>query len=122
MAKKISKKEKILRFVESKGGIARFSEIQEFIVDMNYGKGTYKKRTINRWSGRLENPWRGYYCTAFWEGSRYSRTRGHLITGDDRLERIGDGKYMVVRTKRPVATIALGTPIKKEKVDISKWL
>ena len=38
---KITMKEQVLRFVEAKGS-ARFTEIQEFIVDTNYGKGTYQ--------------------------------------------------------------------------------
>lgn len=102
--KKITMKERVLRFVESKGGTARFSEIQEFIVDHNYGKGTYKQRVPERiWAPggkfikgtRMFNPWRGYYCCAFWHN-------GYFMRGDDRLVRVSHGLYKVVRKENPL--------------------
>jgi hypothetical protein len=102
MTKKITKKELALRFVESKG-TARFVEIQEFIVDHNYGTGTYKKGwyldVIYRDDphGRrlptagFVNPNRGYYASVF------SGPNPYFMYGEDYLEKMSDGRYRVVR-------------------------
>lgn len=101
--KKLTKKERILRFVEQKGS-ARFTDIQRFIVDEACGKGTYDnaKREELVWIydknppnyghrvNRLLNTYRGTYCYAF---NSYS---GHLMLGKDYLEK-RDKLYYVVR-------------------------
>jgi hypothetical protein len=99
---KVTMKEKVLQFVEKKGS-ASFTEIQEFIVDEKFGKGTYRDGYEN---GRNTN--RGYYCGAFSVGY-YSKTLkqwqpgGYFLRGNDRLFKISNqinpnyGKYVVVR-------------------------
>ena len=111
---KLTMKEKVLRFVESKGS-ARFTEIQEFIVDTNYGKGTYqngyqiereRKRNseTGEWTEVLvkRNTNRGYYCSAFRTGGRspwgYRIPVGYFMKGDNRLEKIERGIYKTVRS------------------------
>ena len=109
---KITMKEKVLRFVETKG-TARFTEIQEFIVDTNYGIGTYqngyqiereRKRNIEtgEWTEVLvkRNTNRGYYCSAFRTAGRgrYGITPvGYFMTGDNRLEKTARGTYKTIR-------------------------
>lgn len=106
--KKQSMKEKVLNFVESKGE-ASFTEIQRFIVDHNYGEGTYdasiksgegwkQNPQTGEWKREKTgfNPFRGYYCSAFCR----TYTQGpQFMEGRDRLEK-GEGKrgkYKVIR-------------------------
>ena len=101
--KKITVKEKLLRFVEKKGS-ARFTEMQRFLVDNNYGKGTYDKGKQYKmvWVGkelrkRLVNIWRGYYCCAF---SGTCSSRPYFMVGSNRLEKQKDGSYKVIRENK----------------------
>ena len=101
--KKITMKEKVLRFVELHE-VASFTMIQRFIVDTKYGAGTYdkarhpefvyrheKKTTIME----LRNPYRGYYCAAF---SGLSGRPGYFMVGKDRLVKTGESRmYKVIR-------------------------
>jgi hypothetical protein len=108
MGNKITMKEKVLQFVESKG-TARFTDIQRFIVDTKFGEGTYDSaaRTDSTWEGYKTNPYRGYYSAAFYKGhslTPYSnRKDGYFIRGNNRLHKINNpmnpnhGKYIVVR-------------------------
>lgn len=109
--KKLTLKEKVLRFVEERGS-ARFTDIQRFIVDNNFGQGTYDgaKRIEKVWVNggyrdRLVNPYRGYHSCSFWNGGRWSRT-GYFLTGPDYLVKGEDGRYRVVRnTERKVVPV-----------------
>ena len=88
-------KEKVLRFVETKG-TAKFAEIQKFIVDSNYGEGTYN--TVKDYEGK--KLYRGYYCSAFRTAGRgrYGITPvGYFMTGDNRLEKTARGTYKTIR-------------------------
>jgi hypothetical protein len=99
LVNKKTKKEKILKFVEEKGE-CRFSEIQKFIVEMNYGKGAYDEKVLYYTYDRRGNKtvktlrrWRGYYCTALSFGMK-----GHLVTGKNRLGYNTNTKqYYVIR-------------------------
>lgn len=110
---KLTMKEKVLRFVESKG-TARFTEIQEFIYDTNYGKGEYKKgyKLVDDyfWNTeaykhlavkRKKNVNRGYYCSAFRMVSTSIWTKhepvGYFMRGDNRLEKLEKGLYKTIR-------------------------
>jgi len=117
MAKE-TKRETILKFVESVGG-ATFTQIQRFIVDLNYGEGTYDAGAKDKrgwrivdakngkgWRYAPANHWRGYYCSAFCGGCyrtrdangewKWSYREGNLVSGKDRL--VKEGKlYSVVR-------------------------
>lgn len=108
-----SMKSKVLKFVE-KLGSATFTQIQEFIVDTKFGKGTYQnaKGTDKSYrykfdeEGNMEtytvpaNPYRGYYCDAFryasYPDNNY-KYKGYFLKGDNRLEKGVDGKYRVIR-------------------------
>ncbi len=96
---KITMKEKVLRFVESKG-TARFTEIQKFIVDTKFGEGTYSRGYENG-----ENTNRGYYCAAFSVGyysvrqAKYTRG-GYFLRGENRLEKQSDGSYKTIRNSK----------------------
>jgi hypothetical protein len=93
---KLTMKERVLRFVESKG-TAKFAEIQKFIVDINYGKGAYESQKDYEGKKRF----RGYYCAAFRTGGRgrwgYTPV-GYFLKGDNRLEKISTGVYKTVRS------------------------
>lgn len=93
---KLTMKEKVLRFVESKG-TAKFAEIQKFIVDTNYGEGAYESQKDYEGNKRF----RGYYCAAFRTGGRgrwgYTPI-GYFLKGDNRLEKIERGTYKTVRS------------------------
>jgi len=110
---KITMKEQVLRFVEAKGS-ARFTEIQEFIVDTNYGKGTYqngyqiqRERKYNSKTGEWvevlvkRNTNRGYYSSAFRQVSTSRFTTklpvGYFMRGDNRLEKTENGSYITIR-------------------------
>lgn len=112
--KKQTMKARVLDFVESKGA-ARFIEIQEFIVDQNFGEGTYKAAAKNltwetlknketgEWEFRkikLANPYRGYYSAAFYKASNrypWSHRKGYFLTGSEYLVKGPDGLYRVIR-------------------------
>jgi hypothetical protein len=102
-------KSRVLDFVEKKGG-AKYTEIQEFIVDQKYGSGTYAAAagTDTTWTSGLNgsktkkcNPYRGYYSCALQKGSnRYpwsKRESGYFLVGKERLEKRKDGLYIVIR-------------------------
>ena len=101
--KKITMKEKVLRFVELHE-VASFTMIQRFIVDTKYGAGTYDKARHPEWVYRhekkttvkeLRNPYRGHYCGAF---SYTSGRPGYFMVGKDRLVKTGEsGLYKVIR-------------------------
>jgi len=100
--KKITMKEKVLRFVELHE-VASFTMIQRFIVDTKFGAGTYDGSRQPEWVYRhekkasvkeLRNPYRGYYCAAF---SRTSGRPGYFRVGKDRLVKTKSGLYKVVR-------------------------
>lgn len=110
---KITMKEQVLRFVEAKGS-ARFTEIQEFIYDTNYGKGKYKKgyQIVDEhiWNTeaqkslpvkRKKNTNRGYYCSAFRmvSISRFTTKLpvGYFMRGNNRLEKLEKGLYKTIR-------------------------
>ena len=113
--KKQTMKSRVLNFVEAKGA-ARFTEIQEFIVDQNYGEGTYKaaaksdlcwEKSVNSETGVREwtrtkkaNPYRGYYSAAFYKASNrypWSHRKGYFLTGSEYLVKGPDGLYRVIR-------------------------
>jgi hypothetical protein len=98
-APKVTMKEKVLQYVESIG-TARFTDIQKFIVETNYGKGSYiQGRKLERvwnyktqkYSEAIRNSYRGYYCCAF------SGRRPYFLIGVDKLVKNENGKYSVVR-------------------------
>jgi len=111
---KITMKEKVLRFVESKG-TATFTEIQKFIFDTKYGEGTYnngrrlretyiynKKTDQHDKKTRMENTNRGYYSGAFSKGYFYESTKtynhgGYFLRGNNRLEKTEGGTYITIR-------------------------
>ena len=112
---KLTMKEKVLQFVESKG-TARFTDIQEFIYDTKYGEGAYKKgyQIVDEyvWNTeaqkhlpvkRKKNVNRGYYCAAFSIGY-YNKTEkkyqpgGYFLRGDNRLEKLENGLYKTIRS------------------------
>jgi len=99
---KITMKERILQFVESKG-TARYTDIQRFIVDLKYGQGTYDAAAntdltfdckTNAVKTKKCNPYRGYYSDHL-NTSPYGK--GYLMTGKNRLEKTEDKKYFVIR-------------------------
>ena len=96
---KVTMKEKVLQFVESRGS-ARFTDIQKFIVETNYGTGSYEagrqlEKTWNyktkEYSNAIRNSYRGYYCGAF------SSRHPYFLKGADRLVKAENGKYIAVR-------------------------
>ena len=101
---KLTKREQIINFVESKGS-ATFTEIQRFIVDLNYGEGTYDaaKHSDTTWNERTQshstkcNPYRGYYSCAF--SDTYGRPAMLLSGKKSYLVKGADGKYSAVRVK-----------------------
>jgi hypothetical protein len=67
------KKKRIVQFVISKGA-ASHNEIIKFVVDQNYGEGTYDSGnrlekvydySSRRYVDRMKNRWRGYYSAGF---------------------------------------------------------
>lgn len=97
----MSMKELVLRFVESKG-TATFKEIQRFVVDHNYGEGTYDK-SIGRipkyssWNPEetmISTKFRGYYCGRLYNGGYWPK--GDLMCGDSYLVRVSRGMYQAV--------------------------
>ncbi len=93
---KITVKEQVLQFVESKGS-ARFTDIQRFIVDLRYGQGTYDaaaKTPLEYDPNTKANPYRGYFCSAF---SGYG---AYFMLGENRLDKNEEGKYIVIRKNK----------------------
>lgn len=106
---KITVKERVLRFVETKG-TARFVEIQEFIVDTKYGKGTYangykleqdwvKDKATGNYLPvmRRKNTNRGYFSSAFRKSAGRFIPQGYFLKGANRLVKTADGSYTTVR-------------------------
>ena len=99
---KPTKRSQIIDFVESQG-TASFTEIQRFIVDLNYGEGTYDsaKHGDRAWDQKTEtrsrkcNPWRGYYCGAF--ANTYGRPAMLLSGKKSYLVKDANGRYSTVR-------------------------
>jgi len=100
--KKITMKEKVLKFVELHEA-ASFTMIQRFIVDTKFGPGTYDSARQPEWVYRrekktnvkeLRNPYRGHFCAAF-SGS-FGRP-GYFMVGKNRLVKTESGMYKVVR-------------------------
>ena len=93
---KITVKEQVLQFVESKGS-ARFTDIQRFIVDLRYGQGTYDAaaKTPLEWDPNIKvNPYRGYFSSAF------DSWTGYFLHGKDYLQKNDEGKYIVIRKNK----------------------
>lgn len=96
--KKISLKEAVLRFVESKV-TAKFTEIQKFATDYRSGEGTYEKGYVQeeftRSDGSIHvrkiNVNRGLFC-----GDIY-RLDSHWTNGRYRLVKVSRGTYRVQR-------------------------
>tara|TARA_R100000734_G_C3306239_1_gene96726 strand:+ start:566 stop:994 length:429 start_codon:yes stop_codon:yes gene_type:complete len=91
---KKTKKELILEYVETTFGAtgARFTDIQKFIYEHNHPGKTYGRNN------------RGYYCCALWDGGMFAGRKGHLVKGDNRLEKMSNGRWKVVRaieSKKP---------------------
>lgn len=92
-----SMKELVLRFVESMG-TATFTDIQRFVVDHNYGKGTYNKSfckmprfvSVEQEKTMYSTPLRGYYC------DRLFGSNPDLMYGDTYLVRVARCKYQAV--------------------------
>lgn len=101
---KITMKEQILQFVESKG-FATYTEIQRFIVDLKYGQGAYDAaaNTDLTFDCKTDahtkkcNPYRGYYSAHLNNNNDSYYGKGYLMTGKDRLEKTADKKYFVIR-------------------------
>lgn len=111
---KITMKEKVLQYVESRGS-ATFTQIQRFIIDTKFGESTYdqgyqiedtyiydKKTGKGELQPTKRNRYRGYYCAAFSVGYRYAdgtyNPNGYFLRGSDRLVKNGK-QYSVVRGK-----------------------
>ena len=100
--KKITMKEQVLQFVQSRG-TATYTEIIQFIVDTKFGKDTFSnaKGTDQIWRSNGNkvpaNPYRGYFAGAL------SGPTPYFIKGSNRLQKIIDpmnpscGKYFTVR-------------------------
>jgi hypothetical protein len=99
----MSFKERLLRFVESKG-TATFTEIQEFSFDFKYGKGKYRQGVeiaeVERYDHDnhkayvvtiKQNIHRGMFC-----GDIY-RNDGFWVTGPSRLVKVKRGIYKATR-------------------------
>jgi hypothetical protein len=96
------KKKRIVQFVISKG-VASHSEIIKFVVDQNYGEGTYdsgnqleKEYIFGGWI--MKNRWRGYYSAGF--SARYrapwllDETKQHFLKKITNPEDPNFGKYI----------------------------
>ena len=100
----MTKKEQIFQYIESQPNqVARFTDIQRFIVDLKYGAGTYDNgknledtyifkngRTEN--VVRMRNKWRGQFSSAF-------GGRGYLMNGPEFLVSV-EGGYKVQRKSK----------------------
>jgi hypothetical protein len=100
------KKKRIVQFVISKG-VASHSEIIKFVVDQNYGEGTYDSGnklekvydySSRRYVDRMRNQWRGYYSAGF--SARYrepwllDETQQHFLKKIKNPEDPNFGKYI----------------------------
>lgn len=97
----MTKKEQIFQFIESQpNGIARFTDIQEFVVDLKHGAGTYKAgkqlQTVYGFKNgqyteaqRMLNIWRGQFSGGF-------GYNGYLMKGPEFLIPVKGG-YKVKR-------------------------
>ncbi len=99
MEKKKTMKSKVIDFVRENGP-QRFTDIQAFVYDTNFGEGSYKKgyrkeRTYNYSKGTYQegrvNTNRGYYSGAFSGPRPY-----FLVGGTEQLYKREDGLYDVV--------------------------
>jgi hypothetical protein len=100
------KKKRIVEFVISKG-VASHSEIIKFVIDQNYGEGTYDSGnrlekvydySTRRYVDRMKNRWRGYYSAGF--SARYrepwllDETQQHFLRKITNPEDPNFGKYI----------------------------
>lgn len=100
------KKKRIVEFVISKG-VASHSEIIKFVIDQNYGEGTYDSGnrlekvydySTRRNVDRMRNCWRGYYSAGF--SARYrepwllDETQQHFLRKITNPEDPNFGKYI----------------------------
>ena len=97
----MTKKEQIFQFIESQPNqTARFTDIQEFVVDLKFGAGTYKAgkepTEVYVWkegrpvaATRMMNKWRGQFSGAF-------GCSGYLMKGPEFLVPV-EGGYKVKR-------------------------
>ena len=100
------KKKRIVQFVISKGA-ASHNEIIKFVIDQNYGEGTYDScnklekvydYSSRRYVDRMRNQWRGYYSAGF--SARYrapwllDETQQHFLKKIKNPEDPNFGKYI----------------------------
>jgi hypothetical protein len=100
------KKKRIVQFVISKG-VASHNEIIKFVIDQNYGEGTYDSGnklekvydySSRRYVDRMRNRWRGYYSAGF--SARYrepwllDETQQHFLKKITNPEDPNFGKYI----------------------------
>jgi hypothetical protein len=100
------KKKRIVEFVISKG-VASHNEIIKFVIDQNYGEGTYDSGnklekvydySSRRYVDRMRNQWRGYYSAGF--SARYrepwllDETQQHFLKKITNPEDPNFGKYI----------------------------
>jgi len=99
MKKKKTMKSKVMDFVRENGP-QRYTDIQEFVYDTNFGEGAYKKGygkgkvwnySTETYEERRVNPNRGYYSGAFSGPRPY-----FLVGGTEQLYKREDGLYDVV--------------------------
>ena len=98
MAKRTTLKSKVIQYVRENGP-QRFTDLQRFIYDHNYGDGEYDKgkrleRTWNyktkRYEEKIMNTNRGYHCCSFYGPRAY-----FLYGGTEQLYKNEDGLYDV---------------------------
>lgn len=112
--KKVTKKSQILNWIESQGEV-RYTDIIKFIVDLNFGEGTWDNSyeevgvfCYKTWKNipgktRRVNAMRGYYSAAFRKPyvARNGKTYYPGIlwndTGDGCIAKTESGKYYVAR-------------------------
>ena len=100
------KKKRIVEFVISKG-VASHSEIIKFVIDQNYGEGTYDSGnrlekvydySTRRNVDRMRNRWRGYYSAGFSSIYRtpwlLDETQQHFLKKITNPEDPNFGKYI----------------------------
>jgi hypothetical protein len=100
------KKKRIVQFVISKG-VASHSEIIKFVIDQNYGEGTYDSGnklekeynfSMRRYVDRMRNQWRGYYSAGFSSIYRtpwlLDETKQHYLKKITNPEDPNFGKYI----------------------------
>jgi hypothetical protein len=100
------KKKRIVEFVISKG-VASHNEIIKFVIDQNYGEGTYDSGnklekvydySSRRYVDRMRNRWRGYYSAGFSSIYRtpwlLDETKQHYLKKITNPEDPNFGKYI----------------------------